>query len=208
MNCLVLIEGMDYSGKSTTTQNVATYLRDQSFNVYVNTGNLHKNWWDRFCTFLYQSDKVNDRLLALFFSVSPLIDKFFYKTPNNTIVLQETYADRAIAYNWAHNYRLLYWWMSLSSKYYVQFDINFYLHADIDIRKQRFLSRLETNKNDNILIDNTDKFVRTEKKLSEIISKSDSIIFVDTGIHSPIEVTQIVSQHIAEYMEGRNANII
>ena len=98
--------------------------------------------------------------------------------------------------------------MSSLSKFYIKFDLTFYLYTNLDIRTQRFLSRPNSNKNDNILIDNQDIFIATENKLRELISNSDCSHFIDTGKKSPLEVTELVTRHIISFLRKRDANII
>ena len=185
----ILIEGLDYAGKSTLCKNLVNGFSNEGFEAKYNKGNVIKNCLDDYTRKeLYSENSDLIRLNALL-TIGPLVDSLAENNLSGIdFLVQESYIDRTIGYNKAH---VIPYFSELLEELYdklLQFDISFFLDADIDERRKRYERRKdERNKYDDMIFKDPDKFLEMNEKIKKLTLRRPNSYLIDTSNSTPAE---------------------
>ena len=196
----ILVEGLDYSGKSTLCRTLKEELSNKGKRVLFNKGDIIKtNLTAHTKKELYADDSDLIKLNSLL-TLGPFFDAL---NENNQTgidyLIQESYIDRTIGYNKANN--IPFFADMLESVYHklVQFDISFFLEADIEERKARFKKRVqERNKYDSLIFEDPTKFLEINRLVKNSFVKRKNSYVLDTTSISTNEVYEKVISKVEE----------
>ncbi|MDA3556163.1 hypothetical protein MKL42_01335 [Acinetobacter sp. AOR15_HL] len=134
---LVVIDGADFSGKSTIISLLEESLIKKGYQVHKSRTSLSGGV---FANIVEYAQRETTRPIVKYFTfhLAYLIDFFSNKQDDNIIFLQETYWSRVHAYD--VNYKRVWgiFFFFLFKKFIIQPDISFFLHANANIRFERY----------------------------------------------------------------------
>jgi thymidylate kinase len=185
----ILIEGLDYAGKSTLCKNLVNEFNNEGFEAKYNKGNIIRNCLDDYTRQeLYSENSDLMRLNALL-TLGPLVDSLAEDSLSGIdYLVQESYIDRTIGYNKAH--QIPYFSELLEGLYdrLLQFDVSFFLDADISERRRRYEKRTdERNKYDDMIFQDPERFLEMNETIKESVLRRPNSYVIDTTDSTPNE---------------------
>jgi thymidylate kinase len=183
----ILVEGLDYSGKTTLCKNLVNGFKKISFTTKYNKGNIIKNCLNDYTQEELYSENSDLIKLNALLTIGPLIDSIEEKNmPNIDYFIQESYIDRTIAYNKVNN---IPFFSDLLENVYdnlLQFDVSFFLTTNINERKKRYEIRIdERNKYDNLIFQDPKKFEEMNQIMKNLVVKRPNSYIIDTTNSTP-----------------------
>lgn len=192
---LILIDGIDLSGKTTITKQLEHQLIRSGYNVRINKNTLHQGLYNKLLDAIHskQSVYLPNWIVSILDCLAPWVDSFQYKRPPFfSITVQESYVDRAIGYLYIYKKQFLYHFLRWSKKYFVQFDLAIYLTASFEVRRSRYEQRKNNRKGDRILINNQIALKQMEDKMIECMSSYPVFFQIDTSNIGVQDIVDII----------------
>jgi len=189
----ILVEGLDYAGKTTLAKGLVHIFNNMGLPSIYNKGNMVKTSLDDYVRKeLYSESSDLIRLNALL-TLGPLIDALENDSSSDLgYLVQESYIDRTIAYNKANKIPYFAEILEDLQTKLVQFDVSLFLDADIETRQKRYYSRTsERNKFDELIFADSDLFCRINDLTRELVLKRTNSHLIDTSNITEEEVRQI-----------------
>ena len=138
---LVLIEGMDCSGKSTVIAALAARLRAEGWAVRtIDGGSLAPEWVNRVRAWACR-DRSFELLSDLAHRTGALVDRLTFAPGGADVVLQHSYVHRQLAFEMTTNGRLAQAWSRLMARIAVRHEVRVLLTVEIDERICRYHAR-------------------------------------------------------------------
>ena len=184
---LILVEGMDFAGKSVLCRHLTTRVNSLGIFAKYNPGPL----WHGPTRFFAELATTNVITLEWYRNISYLFafyaDRLFFRNPQNTIIFQETYIDRSIAYAEINN---TYMMKPLHALHDLgnTFNSTIYLKASWETRLDRYKAQNKVHQPDEMRFAMKHSFVMWEKKLEELISSRKNLIVINTDDKSLTDV--------------------
>lgn len=179
----ILVEGLDYAGKSTLCLKLVDTLNQIGFNVKYNKGNIFKNNFEEYTKKeLYVENPDLIRLNALL-TLGHLTDSLVVNNFDGIdFLVQESYIDRTIGFNIAN--KIPFFANLLDSLYdrLVQFDLSLFLDATIEERQKRYVTRFyEKTKYDEMIFQDPKKFLEINSAIKESILRRPNCVLIDNS---------------------------
>lgn len=174
---LILIEGLDCSGKKSTAKELKKILVEKGYNCRINNGALVKSpisYLSNLFTYHWNSPS---QIRSLVYALKYIIDAFFYIPLGKQVILQVTYFYRSKSYNKTLNKRFFYLINILSQPFYVKFHKIIYLDTSFNTRIDRHKqdekegNTFQTLK-ERFLLDTPYLYKKWEKNILEDLRKS------------------------------------
>ena len=205
---IVLIEGLDLSGKSTLTKALVEELSSQGVCVISGYGALHKSAIGHYV----HNDLVRREREGIFGTLRtnfllmllPVIDRLMYKSPNwKTILLHESYYCRTIAYNRAHGIPIFFRVIQLLKPVLVEFDLVLYFTASLEARRERLKQRPAVNSDDTVAVTDPELLQRMDSYLADELRSCRFVETIDNSELTPEETVRLAKDLILErYAQG------
>ncbi|SRR5258708_3093590 len=205
---LVLIEGLDLSGKSTVAKQLRIELENVGLSVQSGYGALHKN---RLHTYVHD-DLCHQETGGIWYifmtnfllTLLPLVDRVLFISPSwHTIVIHESYACRTIAFNKAHRIPFFHRLLTIMYPIFVSFNLTIYITASAEARKKRLVARAARNSDDLISITNPDLLLEMDGYLRNALKTCKNVLTIDNS-ELTIEDTVSIAKHaVIEHYNSR-----
>lgn len=198
----ILVEGLDYAGKSTLCRNLVSEYTKRGLSAVHNKGNLFKTRFDDFVKAeLYSEHSDIVRLNALL-TLGPLVDGLSDTNIGSDLIIQESYVDRTIAYNIVNDIPYFHELLTSLDSKLSQFDVSIFLDADINERKKRFEKRVEErNKYDDLIYSKPDDFEKMNAIMRERMSQRQNSHRIDTSYLSEERVFFLAREFIGDFYD-------
>lgn len=141
---IILIEGLDCSGKKTLAKQICKHSNES--NIDINIGSLLKSPLSKISDQFTYNWRLPNLFRTLIYSLSYIIDGFFYIPKRNRVILQISYLPRHKAYNQVNKLYILNFIHKMLSPFYIKFERVVYLHAEYDIRIERHINQFKFEK--------------------------------------------------------------
>ncbi|EJV74915.1 hypothetical protein CN447_29000 [Bacillus thuringiensis] len=205
---LILIEGLDFSGKSTVTPLIIEKLRSMGYSVsHKEGGGLNEGIYRQLVLWSYKQKWLPQNLVQIIYNLSPLVDKITFKRPEfnkGEVHVQQGYIDRVISYNYANHNNFSNWFLRNSYKYFLKFDIKILIVTDLDERIKRYINSGNKNERDEkrfFTTEGLDTFKKIDRYLKKEAKKRNYLIFDNTN-HSISETQEKIMQIIIQHIHG------
>lgn len=193
---LILIEGLDCSGKKTLAYSIQKFYRDK-YKVRVNVGPLLKSPLSEISNkFTYNWDLPNS-VRSIVYALSYIIDGLFFIPRRKEIILQVSYLPRHIAYNTVDNKKYINIIHAALSPLYVKFNQAVYLHANLETRISRhknfFTKKVEIQDiNSRFMINEEGKYSLWEKETLNLTERLyGSVLIINSTGKTPESIFKI-----------------
>jgi len=174
---LVLVEGLDCSGKKTTARGIKDELLENGISCHIHMGPLSFNWYNKLSRFV-SLHRVPNILRTLVYSFEGLGDKQGIKKFHSDVVLQISSPLRSLAYAIVMEQTFRVKLTSLIAKKSIIFDQTYYITANYKDRLERHSSQVAAGENS----DQQKKrfftetiFNKMDKNLQSLLLKKDKI---------------------------------
>lgn len=184
----ILLEGLDYAGKSTIARCLAARLEAEGHAVRINAGGLHRGYFRRVAW--TARDRVGPDPLSfprlyylnLIYTAVALADPVGYRADDGKIVIQESYADRMVAYQRGHAVRVCPDVVAALRPLLVQFDVTILLTASLEAKRQRYLHREHKRDGTDLeVMTRPDELWRSEVELRRLVARRPNSHIVDSS---------------------------
>ena len=207
----ILVDGLDMSGKTTLTRAIIANLAAQGIAVQRHRGMLAEHhpleqWLHRRFPLVRQpgSGVVTTAWLAGF-ALDGLLARADPPQPAGTVMVQDGYADRTVAFGLAGGPYLaaclaLHW-----PQVFASFDLAVYLHAPAEARVARLAARPDPDANDVRTVRDTE-FAETFTAMlvRGMGRRHQRLLVFDTSRHSPEELAATV---VGELLDGLQTGV-
>lgn len=206
----VLISGLDLVGKTLLTKNLVAVLIAEGYDAIPNDHELVKTHLSKRALELMIEDPVSfrkgeagiNRSLEInsMLAMSFFIDSLFYKQPPHTVIVQDSYYQRVIAYNRVNNLPYISDVLAQYSDKLFEFDAHIFLTASIEERQRRFYMKGVTDALDQEVFSNPDHVRAIESELEGILQQKPNLLKIDSTNMKPEEVTEKSLKHVLAYV--------
>lgn len=189
---IILIEGLDCSGKKTLAKQIAQHFKD--INLIVNIGPLFKSPISKLSDRFTYNWKLPNFMRSFLYALSYIADGLLFIPKRNVLILQISYLPRHKGYNTIMKLRLLNFIHFLLAPFYIRFNKIIYLYADYDIRIDRHLYQFKgikeiQNIEDRFFMKNKSLYIEWEKQVKKNLKQlSREIMICDTSNISREEI--------------------
>lgn len=196
----IYIEGMDLSGKTTLANNLQKTL-GIDWVVQSNTLTKDNPVWLLADT-VRKSQSLDEDIIGYLYSIAMMVDVRCFKLVNNYNLIQDsTVAIRSLAYHSVLGTPIVLDQLRQSVGEISKPDLTFYLSADISTRIKRLHQREKDNPeevapDDLMVIENPERFIRTEKLLRNFTIEYFNPIIIDTTVMTKVDVCTLVLNEI------------
>jgi dTMP kinase len=200
----ILVDGLDLSGKTTLVAAIVAALGEQGIPAVAHRGMLAgrhplERWLRRTFPLVRQPDSgiVTAAFLLAGFALDRVLVTIFPPRPTGTVLVQDGYADRAVAVGMAGGpylaARLALRWPRL----FASFDVAVYLHAPDSERAARLAARPDPDANDVRSARDADYAATfTAMLVNGIGRRHRRPLVFDASVHSPGEMASAVTSLI------------
>ncbi|MGW3957416.1 hypothetical protein ACWEKM_42540 [Streptomyces sp. NPDC004752] len=148
----VVVEGLDFAGKTTVCREVHDRLSEASVPVTDSLTCLTGGFVDRFLDLVYRAPRMPSRLRSALYHLGYVPDLFPALRAGRGrggVLLQQSYVHRVLAYDLASRRNLLGWAADrLATRLAGQVDLFVYLECPLEERRQRYLRSSDPNERD------------------------------------------------------------
>lgn len=148
----VVVEGLDFAGKTTVCREVRDRLSEASVPVTDSLTCLTGGVVDTFLDLVYRAPRMPSLLRSTLYHLGYVADLFPASRGSHRrrgALLQQSYVHRVLAYDLASGRRLLGWAAGrLAARLIKRVDLFVYLDCDLDERRQRYLLSGDPNERD------------------------------------------------------------
>lgn len=177
---MILMEGMDFSGKTTLAFMIVNHLKREGVSASYNTGPLKNGWFSMVVTKVHKSKEMNFLVRNTVHAMVPVFDRLFFSVSRDQFIVQETYIDRTIAYNRARKRYYFSEPLYLISPLFHKFDLTIYITNKFDERLTRYHKSQQVNAEDEKRFADRALFQLTCDHLGLIIIKRANCIVINT----------------------------
>lgn len=143
---LVLIEGLDFAGKTTLLQRATLAMQERGLRVVPREGgSLTGGWYRDLLLKGTEQHALPNWVTSIVSGALPIVDRLAFRPPQGTIILHTTYLERAIAYETARGSVLRRLWLTAARHIAVDHDVRILLRASFEIRRMRYLALNDSN---------------------------------------------------------------
>lgn len=182
---LILIEGLDCSGKKTLANNMLKHFKDE--NIVINIGSLFKSPLSLLSDRFTYNWRLPNSFRSMLYAINYILDGLFYIPKRNKVIIQISYLPRHKGYNTVKQLSLINILHFILSPFYVRFNKIIYLYADYDTRIKRHIEQYKGKKaiqniEDRFFTNNKDIYKKWEKVVRNNLQElSGDIFVVDTS---------------------------
>lgn len=184
---LILIEGLDCSGKKTTSRLLTKKLRERGISSTINIGPLGPKWY-RKVSEIVSLNSFPNAIRSLVYGLEIVIGRKEVNKPSPDIVIQVSSVLRSAAYAYATKKMLRWNLFRLFSWRIPRYQLAIYLTSDYNERKKRHAMQVAAGENSDsiqIRFKTEQIFLQIEKKLRELMTKEFGFYQTfDTGTQS------------------------
>ena len=207
----ILVDGLDMSGKTTLTRAIIAALAAQGIPAQRHRGMLAEHhpleqWLHRRFPLVRQpgSSLVTTAWLAGF-ALDGLLARADPPQPASTVMVQDGYADRTVAFGLAGGPYLAACLALRWPQLFASFDLTVYLHASAEARAARLAVRPDPDANDVRTVRDT-AFAETFTAMlvHGMCRRHQRLLVFDTSRHSPEEMAATV---IGELLDGPQTGV-
>jgi thymidylate kinase len=189
---LILIEGSDLVGKSTTCSSILERLKKEQFNVRYWKGRVPNNPIHRVLERFPAPSNPLNRTLNGAYILGALFDRFLgFPESSEQIILCESYVDRAVAYGSALGFGLIPQVALQVPSLFLSFDLAVLLETSLEERRRRLRVRKNPNTIDEITTASQEVHLRMKDAYDRIMVRHKYILSFDT---SQLNVNQITDE--------------
>lgn len=145
-NLLVLIEGLDCSGKKIIAEKVQSLLKRDAINAVINKGSLYHSFISRISNYFTTKALLGAKegflvkyVKSFIYFLEPLIDRLFFQHPDNQVVIQVSSYFRSVSWSLSRHKFIYYYLGKLFLPLYIKYNIIFYITSDYKTRIRRHL---------------------------------------------------------------------
>ncbi|SEM67765.1 hypothetical protein [Streptacidiphilus jiangxiensis] len=193
----LLVDGLDGSGKTTLVDALLEMMAEHGITAVRHRGMLaehhplEKSLKRLRLAGQYRSSSITGAYLAGGFALDALLVRFDPPHCGDAVLVQEGYVDRTIAVGLAGGPFLPAVLALWASRYFAAFDVAAYVHADVEVRRERMASRERLDAGDRNSIDNPGFADRFNAGLLHFLGRRHRTLLVfDTAEHSPQEMAR------------------
>ncbi len=182
---LILIEGLDCSGKKTLARKLAQY-EFEGYSTRVNIGALLKTPVSTMADRFTYNWKLSNSIRSYLYAITYILDGLFFMPRQNKVIVQVSYYPRHFAYNKAMELKNLLRLNTFFSFFYIHFDLVIYLFADYEERLKRHSQQYPPENEiqsieSRFMLNEKSRYLRWEQLLNENIDKRyKNKIIIDT----------------------------
>jgi thymidylate kinase len=207
----ILVDGLDMSGKTTLTRAIIAALAAQGIPAQRHRGMLAEHhpleqWLHRRFPLVRQpgSSLVTTAWLAGF-ALDGLLARADPPQPASTVMVQDGYADRTVAFGLAGGPYLAACLALRWPQLFASFDLTVYLHASAEARAARLAVRPDPDANDvRTVRDIAFAETFTAMLVHGMCRRHQRLLVFDTSRHSPEEMAATV---IGELLDGPQTGV-
>jgi thymidylate kinase len=207
----ILVDGLDMSGKTTLTNAIITALAGHGIAAQRHRGMLAEHhplegWLHRKFPLVRQpeSSAVTTAWLAGF-ALDGLLSRVDPPQPAGTVMVQDGYADRTVAFGMAGGPYLAACLALRWPRVFAPFDLSVYLHAPAEARAARLAVRPDPDANDVRTVRDTAFAETFTAMLVRGMGRCHRRLLVfDTSRHAPEEMAAIV---VSEFLASRQTDV-
>ncbi|MFJ1756474.1 hypothetical protein [Kitasatospora sp. NPDC088134] len=193
----LLVDGLDGSGKTTLVDALLEMMAEHGIEAVRHRRMLAQHHpLDEALKRLhlskqYRSSAVTGAYLAAGFALDRLLVPFDPPRCEGAVLVQEGYVDRTIAVGLAGGPFLPAVLALWASRYFVAFDVAVYVHAGVDVRRERMAAREHLDPGDRNSIDDSGFADRFNAALLHFLGRRHRTLLVfDTALHTPQEMAR------------------
>jgi thymidylate kinase len=194
---LVLIEGLDCSGKKTVAKSLQNMFIQTGIPCSINAGPLNSKIY-RFLSRLVSVYRFPNFLRSVVYSFEGIGEKNWHKSIQSHVVIQISSPYRNWAYAYANNNRLRIFLIKHIRKHVAFYDKVCYLTVPYDVRLQRHSAQTALGQNRDRAEDrfmSEAKFSEMETILKKLLPESGYVVDeFDTSLHNPEEIAKHLFQ--------------
>jgi thymidylate kinase len=207
----ILVDGLDMSGKTTLTSAIIDALAGQGMAAMRHRGMLAEHhpleqWLHRRFPLVLQpkSSAVTTAWLAGF-ALDGLLSRVDPPQPAGTVMVQDGYADRTVAFGMAGGPYLVACLALRWPRVFAPFDLAVYLHAPAEARAARLAVRQDPDANDVRTVRDT-AFAETFTAMlvQGMGRRHQRLLVFDTSRHEPEEMAATV---VGEFLANRQVDV-
>lgn len=207
----ILVDGLDMSGKTTLTRAIIAALAGRGIPAQRHRGMLAghhplEQWLHRSFPLVRQpeSGAVTTAWLTGF-ALDGLLSRVDPPRPAGTVLVQDGYADRTVAFGMAGGPYLAACLALRWPRVFASFDLSVYLHAPAEARAARLAVRENPDANDVRTVRDT-AFAEafTAMLVHGMGRRHQRLLVFDTSRHAPEEIAAIV---VGELLDGRQSDV-
>lgn len=195
---LILLEGLDCSGKKTTGRLLQKRLSEKGISATMNVGALTSKIY-KYVSNLVSLHKCPNAIRSLVYSLDGYGDHLWYKGINEQIVIQISSPMRNWAYALANKEYFRIFTIPLIKKQLAKYDIVWYMTAPYNLRIDRHRYQVERQENSDDLkkrFKSEEFFFMHETALKKILIEKNMDKMFDTSIYSSDEITNYMLDYI------------
>jgi dTMP kinase len=197
----ILVDGLDLSGKTTLTHAIIKALTERGVPAMRHRGMLAthhplQQWLMRTFPLVRQPDSslVTTAFLLAGYAVDGVLARIDPPGPTGTVMVQDGYADRTVAFGMADGPYLAACLALRWPRIFAPFDVAVYLHAPAEARAARLAARPDADANDVRTVHDTafaDTF--TAMLIRGMGRRHRRLLVFDTSRHAPEDMAAIIA---------------
>ncbi len=199
---LVLVEGLDFSGKSTVAALLVDRLVRAGIPVVHSTSALWPSALLRLAVRV-GAHPVARRFRPVVYAALPVADRLFYRRPRGALTVHEGSIDRLIAFQATFGSRWLAAGLRAVRPLLIRFDQTVTLTASHQERLRRAGLRQRVNDVDRLVLSDPHRLARCDALLAELTGRRPRALRIDTTSLSTAEVVdRILAAMPAQWRTG------
>lgn len=201
---LVIVEGSDFAGKSTVCKLIASDLASRGISVRRSTACLTGGVTERVVLWAQDGFYIPKVLKFLIFHVAYIIDFLFWRlSDEQSLVLQEGYVHRVLAYNKVHRRFLGFVLLAPFMSRKPSADLAYYLRCSVDEREHRYrLSDSVDPRDEARFTIDRDTTIALDNVLEEYTLR-DGYLAINTDIDTAEDVARLIVAEILQVVGKR-----
>lgn len=200
---LILLEGLDCSGKKTVARSMQNALHEMGKSSQVNIGPINPVWYKKLSSFVSLHSFPNF-VRSLIYSMDPIISTYQSDYFFSDIVIQVSSPLRSRAYSETTHSKIREFIFIITSRKLPKYDQVWFLTAPYSVRLQRHKYQVAGGENPDKISKRFLKeeiFQEMDKKLEYLLKKYARIDGkFDTGVASTKEITNKIINHIIKQL--------
>lgn len=207
----VVVEGLDFAGKTTVCREVHDRLSEASVPVTDSLTCLTGGFVDRFLELVYRAPRMPSLLRSALYHLGYVPDLFPAPRGGRRrrgVLLQQSYVHRVLAYDLASRRRLLGWAAGrLAARLAGRVDLFVYLDCPLDERRQRYLRSGDPNERDDRRFSAGQRFFeeRLESELRRLAEQA-GYVFIENKESDHQKPAARIVELIEQFTEKRQGN--
>ncbi|MFE3629462.1 nucleoside/nucleotide kinase family protein [Streptomyces goshikiensis] len=193
----LLVDGLDGAGKTTLVDALLALMAEHGIEAVRHRGMLaehhplEKPLKRLRLARQYRSSPITGAYLAAGFALDALLERFDPPRCGGAVLVQEGYVDRTIAVGLAGGPFLPALLALWASRHFAAFDVAAFVHADVEVRRERFAAREHLDDGDRNSVDNPGFADRFDAGLLHFLGRRHRTLLVfNTALHRPEEMAR------------------